>query len=157
VNTELIKNELENEGWKDVRPGSHMDIHFDLVGRRSFILTKWNILVKVLPMLDEKVVDIWKANFESISRKSKSPILGKCFLLCLLAEDVSTEVSNSLSADSFGLFGVVRMKAGGGNMLVADAMSKQVYGNIPTLPYDVHKFSKSAKAILAKGIGASNL
>ena len=105
MNTDLIKSEFEKAGWKQVQPRSHLNIDFDLVGYRRFTITKWNILVKVLPLLDQTAADVWKDNFERISKKSKSFIWGRCFLLCLLAEDVSTQVSESLRGDSFGLLG----------------------------------------------------
>ncbi|MDO8886066.1 hypothetical protein [Candidatus Oleimmundimicrobium sp.] len=37
---------------------------------------------------------------------------------------------------------------GGGNILIADLKNKQTFGKVPSLPYDVHKFSKSVKNIL---------
>ncbi len=155
MNVNVIKNGLEGAGWKQVQPGSHLGIEFDLVGYRRFTITKWNILVKVLPMLDQTTANVWKDNFEHIGKKSKSLLWGKCFLLCLLAEDVSTQVSESLPADNFGLFGVVRLKGGGGNVLVADVKNRKVYGKVPLLPYDAHKFSKSAKEIMLQALAAS--
>lgn len=152
MNIDPIKSGFEGAGWKNVQPRSHFGIAFDLVGERRF-LTKWNVLLKVLPLLDETTVNAWRGNFERISNQSKSLIWGRCFLLCLLAEDVSTQVSQTLSADSFGLFGMFRLKGGGGNMLIGNAKNGGVYGNVPSLPYDMHKFSKSAKEIILKTVG----
>jgi len=152
MNLNLIKSELETAGWKNVGPGSHLDVAFDLVGSRRFTITKWNILVKVLPVLNRAEAAVWKANFGELSRRSKSLIWGKCFLLCLVAEDVAPEILGELSGDAFGLFGVLRLKGGGGNILVADAKNKQVYGKVPAIPVDVHKFSKSTKEILSRAI-----
>lgn len=70
--TVLIKSELEKAGWKQVQMGSHLDIDFDLAGYRRFTITKWNILDKVLPLLDQTAADIWKDNFERINKRSKS-------------------------------------------------------------------------------------
>ena len=70
----LIKSGFEEAGWKNVQPANHMDIEFDLVGYRRFTLTKWNVLVKVLPVLDKTTANIWKENFEIFSKKSKSQI-----------------------------------------------------------------------------------
>lgn len=155
MNLDLIKSDLEKAGWKNVGPGSHLDIAFDLVGSRRFTITKWSVLVKVLPVLDQATVDVWKANFAELSRRSKSLIWGKCFVLCLVAKDVVPEVSGALSGDAFGLFGLFRIKGGGGNILVADAKNKQVYGKVPAVPVDVHKFSKSVKEILGRTLGQS--
>ena len=149
---DFIKGELEKAGWKKVDPGNHMEIAFDLVGSRRFAITKWNILVKTLPVLNRAEASVWKANFEELSRRSKSLIWGKCFLLCLVAEDVAPEIIGELSGDKFGLFGVVRLKGGGGNVLVADMKNRQVYGKVPAIPVDVHRFSKSAKDILNRAI-----
>jgi hypothetical protein len=153
MNIESIKSEFEKSGWKNVGPGSHLNVVFDLIGSRRFTITKWNILVKVLPMLDQAEAAVWKANFEELSRRSKSLIWGKCFILCLVAEDVAPEISGALSGDAFGLFGLLRLKGGGGNILVADMKNKQVYGKVPAVPIDVHKYSKKAKEILVQTIG----
>jgi hypothetical protein len=151
----FLKGEFENAGWKNVGPGSHFDVAFDLVGSRRFMITKWNILVKGLPVLDSAAAAAWKANFEALSRRSKSLIWGRCFLLCLVAADVAPEILGELSGDKFGLFGVVRLKGGGGNVLVADLKNKQIYGRVPAIPLDVHKFSASAKEILSRAISVS--
>ncbi|MCP4728830.1 MAG: hypothetical protein GY872_02030 [Roseibacillus sp.] len=156
MNIDPVKSGFEEAGWKNLQPGSHFGIEFDLVGERRF-LGKWNVLIKVLPLLDGTTVNMWKVNFESISNRSKSLILGRCFLLCLLAEDVSPQVSETLSADSFGLFGIFRLKGGGGNVLVGNVKNGGVYGEVPSLPYDLHKFSKSAKEIILQTVGPSRI
>jgi hypothetical protein len=152
MNLDYIKSQLSKAGWKNIQPGSHVEIDFDLVGSRHFLFTKWNVLVKVLPILDREATTTWQANFKRISQKSKSFIWGKCFLLCLIAEDVSPEVSKSISADTFGLFGVFRLQGGGGNILITDLKNKQVYGKVPALPVDVHNFSQSVKGILSTAL-----
>jgi hypothetical protein len=40
-------------------------------------------------------------------------------------------------------------------VLVGDMKNKQVYGKVPSLPYDVHKFSKDTKEIILQEIVAS--
>jgi hypothetical protein len=62
----------------------------------------------------------------------------------------------ALSGDAFGLFGLLRLKGGGGNILVADMKNKQVYGKVPAVPIDVHKYSKKAKEILVQTIGEAD-
>jgi hypothetical protein len=74
MNIESIKSEFEKSGWKNVGPGSYLNVVFDLVGSRRFTITKWKILVKVLPMLDQVEAAVWKANFGELRRKSKSLI-----------------------------------------------------------------------------------
>ena len=148
MNIDYIKSELSKSGWKNLNNGPYMEIDFDLVGSRRFTLTKWNVLVKRISQLNQDAVSEWQQNFETISKKSKSFIWGKCFLICLLAEEVSEDLLKSLSSDSFGLFGVLRLKGGGGNILIADLKNKQTFGKVPSLPYDVRKFSKSVKNIL---------
>lgn len=156
MNVHLIKRGFEEAGWKQVQPGHHLGIDFDLVGHRRFLITKWHILIKALPVLDQPTANAWRDNFERMSKKSKSVFVGKCFVLCLVAEEVSTQVSESLAADGFGLFGVVRLKGGGGTVFVADGSTRQVYGKVPALPYDVHKFSKGARDILFRSMTASD-
>ena len=90
----------------------------------------------------------WKQNFISLSKQSQSLIWGKCFVLCLIAEQVTPEVTQAIRGDKFGLFGVVRIKGGGGNVFIADLQGKQVYGKVPALPLDVRKFSKQAQEML---------
>jgi hypothetical protein len=150
MNLEYVRGELTKGGWKKVQPGQHLGLTFDLVGERHFALTKWNILVKVLPKLDAGAAEEWKANFAMISKKSQSLIWGKCFVLCLVAEQVAPEVTQAIKGNSFGLFGIVRLKGGGGNVFIADLNGKQVYGKVPALPMDVHTFSKSAQGLLQR-------
>ena len=145
---DYVRDRLVQAGWRDVRPGLHMEVAFDLVGRRRFTLTKWSALVKALPVLDQATAAQWAAHFERISAQSKSWLWGQCFIMCLIADEVSPEVAAEPGPDSFGLFGLIRLKGGGGNALVADRRSKQVYGRVPALPYDVHRFSKSLMEIL---------
>ncbi len=152
MNFEFLKNELEKDGWKNLHPDRYLETDFNLVGSRYFTLTKWTILVKVLPTLDQAATEKWKTIFETTSKKSQSYIWGKCFIMCLIAEDVSPDVLQAIKTDTFGLFGVIRVKGGGGNLLIADIKNKEIYGKVPSLPLDVHKFSKSTKDILIKAL-----
>lgn len=153
MNLDYVRSELARAGWGNLQPRPHMGIDFDLAGsRRFFLITKWDILVKVVPLFDQETANHWQANFTLISNRSKSLLWGRCFMLCLIAEQVSPEVQHSLSTDSFGLFGVIRLQGGGGNVVIADATSRQVYGKVPALPYDVHKFSKSTVEILTRAL-----
>ena len=148
MNLDYLRNRLATDGWQDVRPRQHLGIDFDLVGSRKFTLTPWTVLVKTLPRLDRETIGNWRASFEMLSDKSKSYLWGKCFLLCLVADEVAPDVVQAISGDAFGLLGILRLKGGGGNVLIADSRSKQVYGKVPTLPADVRKFSKSVTEIL---------
>jgi hypothetical protein len=109
----------------------------------------------MIPSLGTAEVAQWKAIFEAISAASKSWVWGKCFILCIVAGQVSDEVAQQISGDSFGLFGMIRLKGGGGNILIADERRATVYGRVPVLPYDVHKYSKSTHAILTRLVGGS--
>lgn len=153
MDLEYIKMELAKAGWKNIYPGHHMEIDFDLVGSRYFTLTKWNILVRRLPLLDQVAASIWQENFKKISRKSKSLIWGKCFLMCLIVDEVSPEVQYAIAGDTFGLFGLIRFRGAGGNIFIVDKKNKQIYGKVPALPYDVHKFSKSVREIFSSALG----
>ncbi len=151
MNINYLVSQLQQAGWKNIGPNIHVSIEFDLIGSRSFMLTKWHILIKSLPVLDSKMSAVWQDNFKVISNKSKSWLWGKCFLLCLIAQQVSADTLDAMKSDQFGLFGVIRLKGGGGRVLIADEMNRQVYGEIPPLPYDAHKFTTSVKEILVNG------
>lgn len=152
MDLEYLKSELTKAGWKKLDSGSHMEFDFDLIGVRYFTLTKWNILVKTIPLLNQDTVAQWEDTFKTINKKSKSLFWGKCFLLCLLAKDVSEDLLESIRGDSFGALGLFRLKGGGGNIFIADLKNKRVYGKVPALPYDVHKYSKSVKKIIVQSI-----
>lgn len=140
---------LESKGWKKIAQNSeYMNFNFDVVGERWFTLTKWRVLVKFLDNLDEKNIQEVSRMFSTISDKSKSWIWGKCFLLCIIANSMDPSVIEGLKRDSFGLFGVFRIKGGGGNIFLADLGNKKVYGEVPKLPYDVHKYSTDLKEVL---------
>lgn len=96
----------------------------------------------------------WQENFAVISGRSKSLLWGRCFLLCLVAQEVSPEVLPALQGDSFGLFGAFRLEGGGGNVLVADLKNRQVYGKVPALPLDVHNLTQGAAQILWRVVQA---
>jgi hypothetical protein len=153
---EPLKTGLEENGWKDIQSGCHLGIEFDLIGHRRFI-AKWNILVKRIPLLDERALGIWRTNFMSLSNQSKSLLVGRCFLLCLFADDISPQLSGMLSGDSFGFMGMFRMKGGGGNVLVGNIRNGGVYGEVPSLPMDLHKFSKEAKEIMLRLVGPARM
>jgi hypothetical protein len=152
---EPLQKGLATIGWKDVRPAQVQGLDFDLVGTRNWTLTKWSILVKVLPRLDAGTANLWQQHFQMLSKASKSYIWGKCFVLCLVAGDVAPNVVGTLKGDSFGLGGVLRLQGGGGNVLVADASTGQVYGRVPALPLDVYTLMAGARDVLARTAGGA--
>jgi hypothetical protein len=113
---------------------------------------KWNVLIKILPVLDQPTAALWQTYFNAINNKSKSWIWGKGFILCLIAQQVAPETMAQLQSDSFGLFGMFRLQGGGGRILVADYMSKQVYGQVPTLPLDAHMITQGVKNALLRAL-----
>ncbi len=154
MRTEVLQQELTKAGWKRVAPARYLERDFDLVGTRWFTFTKWRVLVKTLPVFNSATAAEWIQTYYAISRASKSLIWGRCFLLCLVADEVEEAAASQLVSDSFGFYGVLRFKGGGGIILAADEKSGAVYGRVPTLPYDVHKYSKSVKAILGRLVNA---
>ena len=152
MNLDDVKVGLSQTGWRDLGAGSYLGTSFDLIGSRQFLLTKWKVLVKSLPFLDRVTFLGWKSDFERMSKDSKSLIWGKCFLLCLLADDVRDDLPREELGDGFGFLGVVRVRGGGGNVLIVDKKNRKVYGKVPALPLDVHIYSKEVKEILSKGL-----
>jgi len=144
----LIKS-IEGKGWKKIRQDSEQfEHHFDIIGERWFTLTKWFVLVKFTKKLTKENILQFQNDFKDISKKSKSWIWGKCFLYCIVADNIDASIVNDIEKDSFGLWGVLRMKGGGGNIFLVDSNRKKIYGKVPTLPYDVHKYSKDFMEIL---------
>jgi hypothetical protein len=155
MNLEYLRDELGKSGWQDLHAGDHLGVPFDLTGTRSFLFTPWHVLVKVLPVLDGPTLASWKATFARLNEESKSLLWGKCFLLCLVVREIALDVLSTFSDEGFGLFGVARLKGGGGKMLVASLNSQQVYAQVPWLPYDVRKFTREAVEILKKALAVS--
>lgn len=144
-----LSYKLRNAGWERIVQNScHLGWRFDLVCERRSFLTKWHILIKFVDCLDKQNVKEFENILSDISEESKSWIWGRCFLFCIIADIIDPRVVSNLERDSFGLFGVFRLKGGGGNIFLLDLESKKIYGEIPTIPYDVHKHSKDFKEIL---------
>ena len=139
-----LKKQLELLGWEHVGPRSHFGEEFDLVGSRQFLMTRWNLLVKYVEVLDGEEVRRCAASLLHITAKSKS--LCRCFVLCVVAGKVDNHSEIfSEACDSFGLFGVLGLLEGGGNVLVVDLADHAIHGTVPRLPYAVHKFSRDLK------------
>ncbi len=147
---------IEEKGWENIRQdGEYEGYSFDIIGERKFISVQWNILVKYIDKLTKESIRPIKEVYVDISIKSKSSgwgKWGKCFLYCIIANTVDPLVTNEIKGDSFGLFRVFRLKGGGGNMFIVDLEKGKIYGKVPTLPYDVHKYSKDLNEILQKMI-----
>ena len=136
-----IARELKEAGWKDIVPGNYLGFNFDFVGSRKAIgVVQWNVLVRFLPVLDSETANVCAADFQQMNKKAQSWVMGKCFILCLVAQEIDPAILGSLQGSDFGLFGIIRMKGGGGTILVSDEKSGQVFGDIPRLPRDVHNF-----------------
>jgi hypothetical protein len=150
-----LKKRLELLGWKDVSPQTHLGVEFDLVGHRRFsFLTKWNVLVKYIDVVDNEEVQRWTASFQRINEESKNPLDERCFLLCLIAGKVESDLEELIKArEPFGLASVVQRfldasscRGGGGNIFVVDLASRTIHGTVPWLPYDVRKYSQELQA-----------
>ncbi|MGF1582471.1 MAG: hypothetical protein ACFCD0_24365 [Gemmataceae bacterium] len=141
-----LKKQLELLGWKHVASKSHFGEEFDLVGSRRFLFSQWNVLVKYIDVLDDEEVRRCAASLLHISAKSKS--LDRCFLACLIAGKVEIDPEYLTEAgDSFGLFGVLGLLEGGGNVLLVDLADCTIYGTVPWFPYAVRKFSRDLQAV----------
>lgn len=150
-----IARELKEAGWKDIRPGNYLGFDFDYVGSRKAIgIVQWNVLVRLLPVLDSETVNVWAADFKQMNKKAQSWVMGKGFILCLVAQEIDPAILGYLQGSDFGLFGVIRMKGGGGTILVSDEKSGQVFGDIPRLPRDVHNFMTVTMKALMRCVGS---
>lgn len=148
-----IRKQLERLGWEYVSPRSHFGEEFDLVGSRRFMLTRWNLLIKYVDVLDDEEVRRCAASLLHISAKSKS--LFRCFVLCLVAGKVEIDPESLTEAgDSFGLFGVLGLLEGGGNVMVVDVSDRTIHGTIPRLPYAVRKFSQQVKELFQESLAS---
>lgn len=148
MNFNSLAYHLQMDGWMISGAGMYNGLPFELIGQRKSNLTKWHILVKYMPVLDMNAAMAWQNNFTYLSNSVKSWVWGKCFMLCLVAQQVAPEAIYALQGDSFGALGVFRLKGGGGRVMIADESTHQVYGNVPALPLDVHKITESTKRIL---------
>lgn len=155
LDTPCIRRELEQAGWKDVKPSSYMGIDFDCVGSRKALgMVQWNVLVKFVPNLDAEAIKMWTTSFQQLNKNAQSWIQGKGFILCLVAKEIDPAVLSSIQSHDFGLFGIFRMKGGGGTVLISDEKNRQVYGEIPRLPRDVHNYMTSTMKALIRCLNA---
>lgn len=144
---------IRTKGWKEIVQNScYLGWRFDIVCERRYFFTKWYILIKFADRVDQYTIKECENIFSDISEESKSWIWGRCFLFCIIADIIDPHVVPRLQRDSFGLFGIFRLKGGGGNIFLLDLKNKKIYGDVPTLPYDVHKHSKEFKEILEEMI-----
>jgi hypothetical protein len=158
MNLDLIKSKLAKEGWKDIQPGNHMGIEFDLVGFRRYLLAKCNVLVKILPELDQMQAEQWKNNFQTINNNSLKFIRGKFFLIVLLAGTVSDKITGALVADPVDMVGGWKFrffKRGGGNVFVVDLVRQKIYGFVPTSSKSMYYLSKGLQTNLMEAIDGS--
>jgi hypothetical protein len=141
-----IRRQLELLGWDYVSPRSHFGEEFDFVGSRQFMLTRWNLLIKYVDVLDDEEARRCAASLLHISAKSKS--LFRCFVLCLVAGKVEIDLESLTEAgDSFGLFDVLGLLEGRGNVMVVDVSDRTIYGTVPRLPYAVRRFSRDVEEV----------
>ncbi len=151
---EQLIPEIQRIGWGNIKQNKYFGYSmvdapkFDLVAERKFTLTKWFLLIKKIKVFDRNAYNEYQIVFNIISKNVKSWIWGKCFLLCIICDEISSELKRDMESDSFGLFGVLRMQGGGGLALIVDAKTKRCYGKIPALPYDVHKYSGEFKEMI---------
>jgi hypothetical protein len=143
-----LSRDLTRAGWNSLGKGSHYGIDFEIIGSRRFFFSKWRVLVRRIQHFDRTRAEAASRDFEILSSKSKSWWWGSCFLLCIVADHVEPDLEQAMRSDGFGLFGVLRLKGGGGLVLIADLERKEVYGKVPPLPVDAHRFTKRAKKIL---------
>jgi hypothetical protein len=110
------------------------------------MLTRWSLLIKYVDVLDDEEVRGCAASLLHISAKSKS--LSLCFVLCLVAGKVEIDPKSLTEAgDSFGLFGVLGLLEGGGNVIIVDLSDRTIHGTVPRFPYAVRKFSRDVKEV----------
>lgn len=150
LDMQCIARELQQVGWKDTRSGDYMGFNFECVGSRKALgLVQWNVVVTSLPILDAETIKGWADRFQQMNKQAQSWVMGKAFILCLMAQEIDPTVLGAIQSNNFGLFGVFRMKGGGGKILIGDEKNRQVYGEIPRLPLDAHNYmSDTMKALL---------
>lgn len=161
-----IVMKLKSYHWKNIKQNTTFkDYQFDLVAERMHLLVvKWHVLVKQVPVLDEKTLKNHLDIFKDISKKSKSIFIGKMFLYVLVSQKIDPGLEPQIRGDNFeilintwftmtgssprpALF-IGRIEGGGGNLLAYDTTKHQWYGQIPEIPWDVKKYSEQIKEII---------
>ena len=89
---------LRKVGWKEFTHGDFFDIKFDLIGKSKTDGKDWFVLLKSLEEMDAATLARWNANYQKISKKSRSGIftLGRYFVLILVAYTISEDVLQQL-------------------------------------------------------------
>jgi len=137
-----LESRLIDLGWNTIRPGSYGGVPFDLIGSRRFTIIPWKVLIKRIPVLDRGVLHEWNEIFAKLSRAAKRWLVGECFLLCIITDEISLDAIPEIAQDDEWFFGLFRPKGGGGRVIVASCNSRQVYSQIPKLLYDLNRFSR---------------
>lgn len=145
---EKIAIELHDRGWKSVSCRSHAGVSFDLVGTQRFLVNKWTALIRRVPHFDKTAAQALAGDFKLITSKSKSLFHGARFIFCVVADDVDLELVKAFAPEAAGISGLFRFRAMAGKILIADLSAAEVYGKVPSLPYDAHKFTKQLRSIL---------
>lgn len=143
-------NLINEKGWKITRNDMYLGRQFDIIGEKKFIIFRWSLLVKFTDRITKEHLSQIKNEFTDLSDNSKSWIWGKCFIYCVIANSIDPSITDEIKGDNFGLFGILRLKGGGGRIFIADTGKKRIYGDVPSLPYDAHKHSREIFGIIEK-------
>lgn len=166
MDLQKLSQQLKEKNWKNIKHNSvFCDYQFDITAERMHLLfVKWYVLIKTVPYLDEKTLKTQLQIFKEISSKSKSMWIGKMFLYVIVAGGIDKNLEPQIRGDQwpisinawFTMAGSsprmqivpTRIYGGGGNLMAYDEENMIVYGEIPSIPWDVKKYSEQLRDML---------
>lgn len=141
-----LSERMQQAGFRNVTmSGEFHGTRFHVTGEGRIGLQKLPVLVKVIDRLDPQTAVAVQKEFTELSKKSVSALLGKFFVMCVIADAVEKEslewlykTAGEAQEDAKGF-----VKEGGGNLLVADLPNKAIYP--PQARWDTIRFEKKLR------------
>jgi hypothetical protein len=119
----LLVSELEKTGWQDFAPGTLFETEFDTIGKARLAKNNWFALIKAVPVLGIKEIEMWHTAYQAFAKKSLSRMFarGKYFVLILLVDTLGADavawLSQGNSPDFLQIEGTIT-NGGGFTMLL---------------------------------------
>lgn len=152
MNLQDLKSDLEKIRWKNVEPGSQAGVDFDLFGKGRFWLKRWNILVKVIPVLDSAKLDWCQQVLEALITK-QGFFAERAIMLCFIAGKVAPDVKTILDRGELEMYVGEVTSSRYGIMAIADEEGGSVYTQVPRIPDVAYRVGTEVTGILERLLG----
>lgn len=145
-----IQHDLTAQGWKKVIAQTVVDIPYDLVASRRFLLSKWTVLIKRIARFDGEAGKQFAFEVKKVTSGSKILLTASRFIFCVVADRVDPTLKEIIGLESAGIKKYLRFRSGRGHLLVLDLTNNEITGRVPILPYDARTFVGQLHTILSQ-------